>query len=267
VAAGAIAKRLLAAFGARVSSFVLEVAGVATPLEAPLDVLAGADLEGLAGAADQDDLRCPDPKASERMRAAIDEARARGETVGGVFLVVATGAPAGLGSYVHWDRRLDGRLAQAICSIHAVKGVEIGPAFELARRRGTEAQDPIEWRDGALVRATNRAGGLEGGVTSGEPIVLRAAMKPLSSVRAEMASVDFRSGEPVDPPYVRSDVCAVPAAAVVGEAMVAWVLADALTERFGQDRVDAMLAAYEAVKGADLPAGQAGGTPEERGGA
>jgi len=187
--------------------------------------------------------------------------------VGGVFVVVATGVPGGLGSYVHWDRKLDGRLAQAICSIQAVKGVGVGPAFELARRPGTEAQDPIEWRDGALVRATNRAGGLEGGVTSGEPIILRAAMKPLSSVRAEMASVDFRSGEPVDhPSHVRSDVCAVPAAAVVGEAMVAWVLADSLAERFGQDRVDAMLAAYEAVRAADLPAGLAGGAPEERGG-
>jgi chorismate synthase len=267
VAAGAIAKRLLAAFGAWVCSFVLEVAGVAAALEAPLDVLAGSDLERLARAADQDALRCPDPNASVRMLAAIDEARARGETVGGVFVVVATGAPPGLGSYVHWDRRLDGRLAQALCSIQAVKGVEIGPAFELARHLGTRAQDPIEWREGSIVRTTNRAGGLEGGVTSGEPIVLRAAMKPLSSVRAEMASVDFRSGETANPPVVRSDVCAVPAAAVVGEGMVAWVLADALTERFGQDRMDAMLAAHEAVRGVDLPASLRAGTPEEGAGA
>ena len=266
VAAGAIAKRLLAAFGARVGSFVLEVAGVAAALEAPLDILTGADLERLASAADQDALRCPDPNASDQMLTAIDEARARGETVGGVFVVVATGAPPGLGSYVHWDHRLDGRLAQALCSIQAVKGVEIGPAFELARHLGTQAQDPIEWREGAIVRTTNRAGGLEGGVTSGEPIVLRAAMKPLSSVRAEMASVDFRSGEPANPPVVRSDVCAVPAAAVVGEGMVAWVLADALTERFGQDRMDAMLAAHEAVRGVDLP-GLRAGTPEEGAGA
>jgi chorismate synthase len=264
-AAGAIAKRLLAAFGARVSSFVLEVAGVAATLDAPLDSLAAPDLERLAEAADHDALRCPDEGASERMRAAIDEARARRETVGGVFVVVATGVPAGLGSYVHWDRRLDGRLAQAICSIPAVKGVEIGPAFELSSRRGTEAQDPIEWREGTLARATNRAGGLEGGVTNGQPIVLRAAMKPLSSVGAAMASVDFRSGEPVDPPHVRSDVCAVPAAAVVGEAMVAWVVADALTERFGQDRMDAMLAAHTAVTGADLPAGPKPGASERDG--
>jgi len=267
VAAGAIAKRLLAAFGVQVCSFVLEVAGQAMSLEAPLDVLTRAQLELLAKAADQDALRCPDPSASKRMRAAIDEARARGETVGGVFVVVATGAPPGLGSYAHWDRKLDGRLAQALCSIHAVKGVEVGPAFELARRRGTEAQDPIQWQEGALVRATNRAGGLEGGVTSGQPIVLRAAMKPLSSVRAHMTSVDFRSGEPADPPFIRSDVCAVAAAAVVGEAMVAWVLADALTERFGQDRMDAMLAAYEAVRGADLPAGSGEGAPGRESGA
>jgi chorismate synthase len=141
-------------------------------------------------------------------------------------------------------------------SIQAVKGAEVGPAFHLARLRGTSAQDTIEWGESGLARPTNRAGGLEGGVTTGQPVVVLAAMKPLSSVRAEVVSVDFDSGEAADPPYVRSDVCAVPAAAVVGEAMVAWVLAGALVERFGQDRMDAMLAAFAAVRDADLPPGK-----------
>lgn len=260
-AAGTLAKRLLAAFGSRVGSFVTEVGAVEADLPAPIDELGGPALERLAGLAEDDPLRCPDPMASERMREAVDRARAAGETVGGVFVVFGTGVPPGLGSHVHWDRKLDGRLAQALCSIQAVKGVEIGLAFGLARALGTLAQDAIERREGSLVRPTNRSGGLEGGVTNGNPIVLRAAMKPLSSVRAAVPSVDFASGEAVDPPYVRSDVCSVPAAAVVGEAMVAWVLAEALTERFGQDRLDAMLAAYASVR--DGGATPAAGSPEE----
>jgi chorismate synthase len=141
-----------------------------------------------------------------------------------------------------------------VCSIPAIKAAEIGPALDVARRKGTEAQDAIEWRDGDLGRGTNRAGGLEAGVTNGQPIVLRAAMKPLSSVRAEIGSVDFETGAATPPPHVRSDVTAVPAAAIVGEAMVAWVLADAVCERFGQDRLDAMLAASRAVDGSGRPA-------------
>ena len=247
VAAGAVAKQVVGPFGARVGSFVTEVGGVEADLPA-IDELDGPALERLAGPAEEDPLRCPDPAASERMREAVDGARAAGETVGGVFVVFGTGVPPGLGSHVHWDRKLDGRLAQAICSIHAVKGVEIGPAFRLAGAQGTLAQDPIERREGSLVRPTNRSGGLEGGVTNGNPVVLRAAMKPLSSVRAAVPSVDIASGETADPPHVRSDVCSVPAAAVVGEAMVAWILAGVLAERFGHDRLDAMLAAYAAVR-------------------
>jgi chorismate synthase len=181
------------------------------------------------------------------MREAIDRARAEGDTVGGRFCVFATGVPPGLGSYVQWDRRLDGRVAQAICSIHAVKGVEIGPALDVATMPGTKAQDPIEWRDGAIARRANMAGGLEGGITNGQPLLVRAAMKPLSSVRTRTPSVDVRTGEPLDAPYVRSDVCAVPAAAVVGEAMIAWVLAEAVLDRFGGDRMDAILAAFATV--------------------
>jgi chorismate synthase len=252
-AAGALAGSLMSAFGARTGSFVSEVGGVAADVPR-LDALDGAGLHALATAAEEDPMRCPDREASARMREAVDEARRTGETLGGLFCVFATGVPAGLGSYAHWDGRLDGRLTQAVCSIPAVKGVEIGPAFEVARRRGTEAQDPIVWRDGGLARTSNRAGGLEGGVTDGEPVLLRAAMKPLSSVRAEMASVDLATGEPAAPPHVRSDVTAVPAAAVVGEAMVAWVLAEALCERFGHDRLDAMLAAFAVAEDA-LPPG------------
>ncbi|HEV3475288.1 MAG TPA: chorismate synthase [Actinomycetota bacterium] len=260
VAAGAVAKQLVEPFDVSIGSFVVEVGGVRAEIPG-LDELDEDALERLAGSAEEDQMRTPDPGASERMRSAVDEARQNGETLGGLFCVFATGVPAGLGSYAHWDRKLDGRLAQALCSIPAVKAAEIGPALDVARRPGTEAQDPIEWRNGEIGRASNRAGGLEAGVTNGQPIVLRAAMKPLSSVRAEIGSVDFETGEVTNPPHVRSDVTAVPAAAVVGEAMVAWVLADAICERFGQDRLDGMLAASRAVDGTGRPGrGPASGT-------
>jgi chorismate synthase len=252
VAAGAAAKALLAAFGARTGSFVTETGGVTADLPS-IDELDAAGLERLAALAEDDPMRCPDPEASAGMRQAIDEAREAGETLGGVLCAFAVGVPAGLGSYAQWDRKLDGRLAQAVASIHAIKGVEVGPAFDLSRRRGTEAQDPIVARDGEVTRTANRSGGLEAGITNGMPVVVRAAMKPLSSVRAEIGSVDFETGEATNPPHVRSDVTAVPAAAVVAEAMVAWVLAEALCERFGQDRLDAMLEAHRAVADSGRP--------------
>jgi len=248
VAAGTLARLLLEPFGMWVGSFVAAVGPAAMGESgSPLDEVHEEALRSIVAAAQGDPVRCPDPEASARMRAAIDRAKEEGETLGGIFWVVATGVPMGLGSYVHWDRKLDGRLAQAMCSIHGVKGVEIGRAFELARAPGSFVQDPIVWRDGGLDRPTNHAGGLEAGVTNGGPLLIRAAMKPLSSVRTAIASVDFATGEAVDPPYVRSDVCAVPAAAVVGEGMVAWVLAEALTERLGSDRLDAMLDSWESV--------------------
>jgi chorismate synthase len=255
VAAGALAKAVLEPFGARTGSFVTAVGRVAASLGGAggqgvrLEDLDQDALHRLAEAAEDDPMRCPDPGASKQMRAAVDQAREAGETLGGLFVVFATGVPVGLGSHVHWDRKLDGLLAQAACSIHAVKGVEIGPAFDLAGAPGTTAQDPIVPADGELARRGNHAGGLEGGITNGMPVVIRAAMKPLSSVRAEIESVDVRTGQPADPPYVRSDVTAVPAAAVVGEAMVAWVLAQAVVERFGGDRLDLMLAARAAEEG------------------
>jgi chorismate synthase len=256
VVAGGAAKLVLRPFGARVGSFVLSVGQVEYAVgDGPLwpGTLADPDLEALAQLAEDDPMRCPDPEASQRMREEVDRARAAGETLGGVFCVVASGVPPGLGSYVQWDRKLDGQLAQALASIHAVKGVQLGAAFALARARGSEAQDPIVLQDGAIARTSNHAGGLEAGVTNGKPVLLIAAMKPLSSIRAPIPSVDFVTSAPADPPYVRSDVCSVPAAAVVGEAMVAWVLASALLERYGADRLDAMIESHRSLMDAGNP--------------
>ena len=251
VAIGAIAKRLLAEFGIAVVSYVIEIGGVI----ADIPDLPPAELFALAEASD---VRCPDAAAAEKMRRRIDEAKEKGDSLGGIFTVVATGVPIGLGSHVHWDRRLNGRLAQAVMSIPAIKGVEIGPAFENARRFGTEVHDEIfverdegrgtrnkETRNSLPVtRYSNRAGGIEGGISNGQPIVVRAAMKPIPTTVTPLRSVDLATGEPAYTRYQRSDVCAVPAAAVVGEAMVAWVLADALMEKLGGDSIREMKARY-----------------------
>jgi chorismate synthase len=171
------------------------------------------------------------------MQEEIDRARKDGDTLGGVIEVAVYGTPPGLGSHVHWDRRLDGRLAGAVMSIHAIKGVEIGDGFATARRRGSVAHDEIESNDGGLSRRTNRAGGIEGGMSTGEVIRVRAAMKPISTVPRALDTVDVRSGEPAKAISQRSDVTAVPAAGVVAEAMTALVLADAATEKLGGDSV------------------------------
>jgi chorismate synthase len=233
VACGAVAKRLLSEFGISVESHVLSIGDVhaETPAELP---------ENLNQRVDGDPVRCLDGVASQRMQAAIDRAKEEGDTLGGVFEVVARGLPAGLGSYVSWDRKLDGRLAGALMSIQAIKGVEIGVGFEGARRPGSAVHDPIvpapdKPRTGGLGRSSNRAGGLEGGVTTGEPLRLLAAMKPISTLRKRLPSVDLRDGSIGDAAVERSDVCAVPAAGVVGEAMTALVLADAFLEKFGGD--------------------------------
>jgi chorismate synthase len=235
VACGAIAKRLLAEFGIRVGSHVVSIGDIEAelPEELPTE---------LNGAVDDDPLRCLDPSASERMKHAIDRAKEEGDTLGGVFEVVATGVPVGLGSYVSWDAKLDGKLARAVMCIQAIKGVEIGLGFENARRPGSLVHDPIvpageRERSGRLGRASNRAGGLEGGVTTGEDLVVRGAMKPISTLRSRLPSVDLRDGSVGDAAAERSDVCAVPAAAVVGEAMVALTVADAFLEKFGGDSV------------------------------
>ena len=234
VACGAVAKRLLLELGISVQSHVRAIGSVAVDL---------TDLpDDLNAVADEDPVRCLDPKASVLMCKEIDEAKDRGDTLGGIFEVVARGLPVGLGSYVSWDRRLDGRLAAAVMSIQAVKGVDLGMGFEAASRPGSQVHDPIvlaedQTRSGGIGRASNRAGGLEGGVTTGQPILVRGAMKPISTLRKRLPSVDLRDGSEGDAAVERSDVCAVPAAGVVGEAMVALVIADAVLEKFGGDSV------------------------------
>ena len=235
VACGAVAKRLLSDLGVRVESHVVSLGAVEARRPDPLP-------QDLNGAVDDDPVRCLDADASARMTSGIDEAKERGDTLGGIFEVVARGVPAGLGSYVSWDSKLDGRLAGAVMSVQAVKGVELGLGFEGARRPGSEVHDAIvrdeaKPRSGGLGRSSNRAGGLEGGVTTGEDIVVRGAMKPISTLRKPLPSVDLRDGSAGDAAVERSDVCAVPAAAVVAESMVALVLADALLEKVGGDSV------------------------------
>jgi chorismate synthase len=234
VACGAVARRLLDEFGVSIGSHVTAIGGVvAEPRAIP------NDLNRVAG---ENPVRCLDDEAAAEMMVQIDAAGERGDTLGGVFEVVAIGLPVGLGSYVSWDQKLDGRLAGAVMSIQAVKGVELGLGFEAAGRGGSNVHDPIvrdeaKPRSGGIGRSSNRAGGLEGGVTTGEPLVVRGAMKPISTLRKRLPSVDLRDGSSGAAAVERSDVCAVPAAGVVAEAMVALVLADAFLDKFGGDSI------------------------------
>jgi chorismate synthase len=231
VAVAEVARRFLTQVaGAEVLSHVVAIGGI----EAAPGTLPGpAD----RAAVDGDPVRCFDPVASAAMVAGIDAARKAGDTLGGVIEVVAHGLPPGLGSYVHGDRRLDARLAAAVMGIHAIKGVEIGDGFTTAARRGTQAHDEIERGPDGVRRMTNRAGGIEGGMSTGEPIRVRAAMKPISTVPRALATVDIKTAEAARAINQRSDVTAVPAAGVVAEAMVALVLADAVLEKFGGDNL------------------------------
>jgi len=230
VAAAAVAKAFLAELGIRVYSHIVAIGEVSAPA---YDV----EWEELFARAEASEVRCADPETTERMKARIDEAKKAGESLGGVFEVAAVGLPPGLGSYTQWDRKIDGLLAQAILSINAIKGVEFGEGFAVARLPGTAAQDPIRWGAGRPMRTSNRAGGTEGGTTNGEPLVLRGAMKPIATTVTRQDSVDLHTGQDTKMEYQRSDVCAVPAAGVVGEAMVALVLADVVHEKFGGDNV------------------------------
>jgi len=241
VAVGAVARRLLGEFGITVGSYVTEIGGVVAEIP-------DLPLEELWARAEGSDVRCPHEPSAERMRARIDQAREVGDSLGGVIVVGAVGLPVGLGSHVHWDRRLDGRLAGAVMSIPAIKGVETGPAFENARLPGTQVHDEMLPSDSSSppIRPSNRAGGLEGGMTNGQPLVIRAAMKPIPTTLTPLRSVDLATGEPTTTRYTRSDVCAVPAAAVVAEAMVAWVLAQALLEKIGGDSLAEMQAHWRA---------------------
>ena len=231
VALGEIARRLLRqVLGAEIVSHVVALGAVSAPGEY---VPGPQDQHRI----DADPVRCLDATASAAMQAEVDAAHRDGDTLGGVVEVVAYGLPPGLGSHVHWDRRLDGRLAGALMSIQAIKGVEVGDGFTTAARRGSQAHDEIEGTDGRIRRTTNRAGGIEGGMSTGEAIRVRAAMKPISTVPRSLATVDVQTGEPARAINQRSDVTAVPAAGVVAEAMAALVLADAVLEKFGGDSV------------------------------
>jgi chorismate synthase len=240
VAASAIARRLLEEIGVSIHGHVLQVGEVrANPPERPS-----------WEAVEASEVRCADPSVEAAFIARIDQAREQHDTVGGVFEVRATGVPIGLGSFVHWDRKLDGRLAQAIVSMQAVKGVEIGGGFTTASLPGSEVQDVIlprdQWGERPWQHATNRAGGLEGGVTNGEDVVVRGALKPISTLPRPLPSADLDTAELKDAFYERSDVCVVPAAAVIGEAMVALVLADAMLDKFGGDNIKETVRNYEA---------------------
>jgi chorismate synthase len=231
VALGEVARRFLRqAFGMEIVSHVVAIG----PVTAPEGAVPGP---GDGAKVDADPVRCLDPAASAAMQAEIDAARTDGDTLGGVIEVVCYGLPPGLGSHVHWDRRLDGRLAAALMSIQAIKGVEIGDGFETARRRGSRAHDEIEGSGNGIRRRSNRAGGIEGGMSTGEPLRARVAMKPISTVPRALDTVDVRTGEPAKAINQRSDVTAVPAAGVVAEAMAALVLAGAAAEKFGGDSV------------------------------
>jgi len=228
VAAGAVARRFLEEFGVEIHSHTLAIGGEWTRVAGPVD------WERVESSL----VRCADAVAEKGMMAAIEEAMGSGDTVGGVSEIVAFGAPVGLGSHIQWDRRLDGRIAQAMMSIQSVKGVEIGDAFKVADERGSQVHDGVEIGGGSRYpwrRTSNRAGGIEGGISNGEPIVLRLAAKPIPTLAKPLPSVDLATGESVQAHFERSDVCVVPAVGVIGEAMLSMVLADAMLEKFGGD--------------------------------
>ncbi|HEY9723626.1 MAG TPA: chorismate synthase [Oscillatoriaceae cyanobacterium] len=238
VAVGAVARELLAAFGVAITSHVVSIGAARADQQA---AIYDGPLGALAAAAEASPVRCAESGASERMVAAIDEAKRAGTSLGGVIEVRTTPLPVGLGSHVHWDRRLDARLAMAVMSIHAIKGVEFGLGFAVAERPGFEAHDTFQPGFG---RPTNYAGGVEGGMSNGQPLVLRAAMKPIATMPRPLDSVDLATGEAVKAHFERADTCAVPAAGVIAEAMVAWVLAEALLEKYGGDSMAEIAAHY-----------------------
>ncbi len=238
VAAGAVARTLIAAFGMEIHSCVVRIGDVHVPVP---------DAEVAWDAVERSPVRCADTGASAQMVAAIDAARERGDTLGGTAYVVASGVPAGLGSYAHWDRRLDGLIAQAMCSIPSVKGVELGAAVLAAQSPGSEVHDEPRWDAGrGFHHLTNRQGGLAGGVTDGEPVWALVHFKPISTLLHPLRSVDIHTGAEINAHYERSDICVVPAGAVVAEAMLAWVIAAAAMEKFGGDTLGEMRRAVAA---------------------
>jgi chorismate synthase len=248
VALGALAKGFLAEFGITVWSHVVQVGPEKLEREASFEEIAALNQRGIESG--QILLNCVDPETELRMKAVVDQVYRTGDTVGGVFEVVAHGCPVGLGSHIAWDTRLDGRLAQAIVSLQAVKGVEVGRAAEGAEAFGSQVQDTIHYdRERRIfTRGANRAGGLEGGITNGEDVVVRGLLKPISTLRRPLESVDLETRDPALAAYERSDVCVVPAAGVAGEAMVALVLAQAMLEKFGGDSLRETKRNFEAYQ-------------------
>ncbi|MBI3994576.1 MAG: chorismate synthase [Nitrospirae bacterium] len=240
VAVGAVAKALLNSFQIMIVSHVREIGGI----QAETDRMT---LDEIRAAAEESEVRCADAAAAEKMTRKIREAKEKGDTLGGVFEVVARNVPMGLGSYSQWDRRLSARLAFALMSIQAMKGVEIGMGFEAARRFGSEVHDEIFYDEsgGGFYRKTNNAGGLEGGITNGQPIVLRVAMKPIATLYSPLKSVDIKTKEAFEATVERSDICTVPAAGVIGESVVAYELAAAMVEKFGGDSLSEMKRNYD----------------------
>ncbi len=242
VAIGAVAKALLSQFDIQVFSYTMEIGGVAaSKVEDPLEAFDRAE---------ESQVRCPDPVAGEKMVEQIRAAKYKGDSLGGIFEVVVLNPPIGLGSYSQWDRRLSARLAMAAMSIQAMKGVEIGMGFESARRFGSEVHDDIyhKAQDNTFERKTNNAGGLEGGITNGQPIVINVAMKPIATLYRPKNSVDIQTKEPFEATVERSDICTVPAAGVVGEAVIAYEMANAMIEKFGGDSLDEMKRNFDAYQ-------------------
>jgi chorismate synthase len=256
VAVGAVCQHLLRQFEVQVGGYVISIGTAAAELsEIPY--------ERRIQQAEESPVRCPDPQASARMEASIRQVMADRDTLGGILEVVALGLPPGLGSHVHWDRKLEARLGAAVLSIQAIKGVEFGPAFENTRLPGTQVQDAIHLCEKVLSqdldrtgrqldRHTNLAGGLEAGISTGEPLVIRAAMKPIATTLTPQESVDLATGKPVPTRYERSDFCPVPRAVPILEAMVAFILADALLEKLGGDSIDEMMARFQSLRRAFL---------------
>ena len=235
VALGAVARKFLSEFGIRTGSYIVQIGSQKSVID--IQKAKEKELVDMFNKAEGSPVRCPDEKASKKMVKLIDKAIKEGNSLGGIFEVFVAGLPIGLGSHIQWDRKLDGRLAQALMSIQAIKGVEIGLGFEMGRRSGSEVMDEIFYnqRSKNFYRKTNNAGGIEGGMTNGMPVILRVAMKPIPTLRKPLRSIDLITKEPLKAAYERSDVCAAPAASVIGEAMVALTIADALLEKFGGD--------------------------------
>jgi len=245
VAVGAVCKHFLMQFGIQVGGYVVAIGDVVAELE-------GIPLTERPSRAETSEVRCPEPAAAEQMAACIREIMQARDTLGGIIEVLALGLPPGLGSHVHWDRRLEARLGAAVLSVQAIKGIEIGPAFDNSHMSGTQVQDPILLQGDELLRPSDRDGGLEGGITTGQPLIIRAAMKPIATTLTPQQTVNLETGEQVPTQYERSDFCPVPRAVPILEAMISFVLADALLEKLGGDSLSEMLPRFKALPHAHL---------------